>query len=389
METERVASQRGGAGRWRAARLRLAAIVAAAAQFCGACSGGDTDGASAASPPGAPAPSVATALFVIGDSLSDIGNAAGLADYVLGQSVYPPTVGLCNPADVLVVPVSCDDLFYRRSRVSDGPVAVEHLAAALGVGELLPSLHVVPHPPVSGTVYAVAGAKARGQEPIDLAAQVDLLLLEHAPLPADAVYVVMIGGNDAIDAVQALAAAGPLGSAVAAEVVTAAVNAIGGHLERLLDFGARRVVVANVPNLALLPGVRSAARASGNEAALLAAATGISTQFDRELTALLDKLAASGQWTVPVPLDLRRFDLDAALAAAQLTLAARGANVLDACFASELYRDAGVRSFNAGCAPLAGGPPRFADFAYWDDIHPTGAAHALLGQALIDTLREN
>jgi hypothetical protein len=41
-------------------------------------------------------------LFVIGDSLSDVGNAAGLSDYLLGQGVYPPAVGLCNPADVLV-----------------------------------------------------------------------------------------------------------------------------------------------------------------------------------------------------------------------------------------------------------------------------------------------
>lgn len=360
--------------------------------MCAACSsgGGDADASSAPPGDGAPAPRAATALFVIGDSLSDVGNAAGLADYLLGQSVYPPTVGLCNPADVLVVPMPCDDLFYRRARVSDGPVAVEHLAVALGVGELLPSLHIVPSPPVSGTVYAVAGAKARGQEPIDLAAQVDLLLLEHAPLPADAVYVVMIGGNDAIDAAQALAA-GPFGSAVAAEVVTAAVDAIGGHLERLLDFGARRVVVANVPDLAALPAVRAAARASGNEVAALAAATAISTEFDRELTTLLEGFVASARWNVPAPLELERFDLRAAIVAAQVALAARGANVLDACFASELYRDSPTaeRAFNPSCAPLAGGAPRFADFAYWDDIHPTGAAHALLGQALIDTLSGN
>lgn len=371
----------------------LAVVISVLGLALAGCSsgGGEPDPPSTPPPPGNGGTlRPASALFVVGDSLSDIGNAAGMADYLFGETIYPPTVGLCNPADVLVVPRPCDDLFYRRARVSDGPVAIEHLAAALGVGELLPSLHLVPHAPVSGTVFAVAGAKARGHSAIDLATQVDLLLLEHAPLAADAVYVVMIGGNDAIDALQAAVEAGLVGVAVGAEVVSAAVAAIGANLERLLDFGARRVVVANVPDLAALPEVRAAARASDNEAAVLATASSVSADFARQLSALLDGFEARGQWNVPVPLELKRFDLRAAHTVAQLALAVRGANVLDACFASELYRRSAnaERVFDPRCAPLPGGPPRFGEFAYWDGIHPTGAVHALLGQALVQSALE-
>ena len=82
----------------------------------------------------------------------------------------------------------------------------ERLAADLGLAPLRPSLHVIPNQPRAGTVYAVGGAKARGTRDSDLARQVDWLLIDRAPLPQDALYVVMIGGNDAIDGLKADAA---------------------------------------------------------------------------------------------------------------------------------------------------------------------------------------
>ncbi len=348
--------------------------------------GGEQPATASASPPSpTSAPPAPTALYVLGDSLSDVGNAAGGADYLLNLVLQPPTVGLCNPADVLVLPRGCSDLFYRQSRVSDGPVAVEHLAVSLGLPELEPSLHLLPRRPTQGTVYAIASAKARGQRDVDFEQQVDWLLLDHAPLPADAVYVIMIGGNDAIDALQANVASPALYPRPGAAIVTAAVGAIRDNVERLLDLGARRLVVANVPDLATLPAVRSAAFASENEAAVLAEASRISAAFARELDESLDALEARGQWLAPTTPVIERFDLRAALAAAQQATAASGGNAVDACFFSESYLSsaAAERIFHTACAPAtAGAAPRFAEFAFWDGIHPTGAAHAAIGEAL-------
>jgi phospholipase/lecithinase/hemolysin len=356
-----------------------------------ACSPGADDAppqnATAPPAPRSPGPQplpVPSSLFVFGDSLSDVGNAAAAADYLLNVPLDPPTVGLCNPTDVLVTMRGCDDLFYRRSRVSNAPVAVEHLATRLGLGPLKPSLHVLPNQARDGTVYAVASAKAGGVANEDLARQVDWLLLGRGALPADAVYVVMIGGNDAIDALQAEVAGSKPGAAPSAAIVTAAVDAIGSEVERLLDFGARRLVVANVPDLSELPAVRATARASADEARVLATASAISAAFNRALAAKLDEVEAGGSWLPPTPV-IARFDLHAALSAARQAMAANGANTSDACFDTELYRSssAAERAFHPDCAPVtADGAPRFDEFVFFDGIHPTGATHAALGDAL-------
>ena len=325
----------------------------------------------------------ASALFVLGDSLSDVGNAAGAADYLLSAVGGMPSVGFCNLADVLAQR-RCDDLFYGHSRVSDGPVAVEHLAAHLGLAELQSSLHVVPDRARAATVYAVASAKARAHGDADLGRQLDWLLLDHAPLPEDAVFVVMIGGNDAIDALQADAAAPGAIPPPSGAIVAAAVAAIGATVERLLDFGARRVVVANVPDLGTLPGIRAAVAGRRDADALLARASAISATFDASLQSTLAAVEASRGWYLP-PGAIVRFDLRAELVRLQQTASAEGRNAHDACFDSVAYRGSGSaeRSFHPSCAPpRTGEAPRFAEFVFWDAIHPTGAAHAKLGAAL-------
>jgi phospholipase/lecithinase/hemolysin len=337
-------------------------------------------------PPATPAAPTPTALVVLGDSLSDVGNAAAIVDYALGVSITPPTVGFCNAADVLVGR-DCADLFYRRSRVSDGPVAVEHVAAYLGV-ELAASLHLVPSRPVGGTNYAVASATARGSDIADLARQVEFLLADRQPLDDDAVYLLIIGGNDALDALQATVA--DLGSAATIRdaVVGSAVAAIEGAVRDLLDFGARHIVVANVPDLATVPAVRLAAGASSDEAAVLAAAAAISDAFDRLLRPAVEDIGDDdGQWT-PAP-SITVFDLRAAWERARQAVSAAGGNADDACFDSNAYRDSvnATRTFHPECAPPDDGDPGFARFAYWDPIHPTSAAHAAIGADLVELLR--
>jgi phospholipase/lecithinase/hemolysin len=194
----------------------------------------------------------------------------------------------------------------------------------------------------------------------------------------------MIGGNDAIAALKADVAGSAAAVRPSAAFVSAAVDAIGTQLERLLVFGARRVVVANVPDLAAVPAVRAAARARGDETAALAAASAISASFNRKLDAELDEVEAAVQWLTPTPVIIR-FDLGAALSAAQLAVASTGGNAVDACFALDVYRDsaAAQREFHPDCAPVtAEGAPRFTEFAFFDGIHPTGTAHAVIGDRL-------
>ena len=384
------------------ARSRTKAAIALLTIALAACSSGGDDAqpqSPTSSPPASPAaeaelpspPPPPSALFVLGDSLSDVGNAAAARDYLLSGAIDPPTVGLCNPTDVLVAMRRCDDLFFEKSRVTDGPVAVEHLAESLSVAPLRPSLHLLPDRARGGTAYAVASAKARGSGEEDLARQIDWLLVDHTPLPSDAVYVVMIGGNDALEALRADAARPAGASLPSTAIVTATVDSIGTQVERLLAFGARRLIVANVPDLAMLPAVRRQARASRDEARVLAMASAISDSFNRELAARLDRIEARASALTPTPA-IARFDLHAALYAAQLLLAASGANAFDACFDSELYRDSSTaqRVFHADCAPVAADDePRFERFVFFDEIHPTGAAHALLGGALRSVLQGN
>lgn len=376
-------------------------IMAIAAALLGALAGCDDGAAPAAAQPTGAAP----VLMVVGDSLSDTGNAAAVADFLLGQPMYPePSIGLCHPAERALFDRDCADILYRRSRVSDGPVAVEHLAAHVGA-TLEPSFHTVPDRPVVGTNYAVAGAKARGTTPRDLAHQVDRLLLDHGPrLPEGAVVVLMIGGNDAIDALQAAALpaigdpgeglpdpiepappADPPAGAPEEEpgaVVAAAVDGIVTAASRLLDAGAC-VIVANVPDLARLPEVRDTAEREGVDVAAAAAlATEVTAGFNAGLAERLAGLAAMH----PAGASLVPFDLHTSFQAALDAAEAAGTNVTDACFDSERYSgsEVGERVFHPACAPASDAAPGFDGFFFWDGIHPTGAAHGALGAALVD-----
>lgn len=326
-------------------------------------------------------------VFILGDSLSDVGNAASLADFALGQPFYPDaTVGFCNPVDVFLLGRDCDSVIYRKSRASNGPVAVEALAPGLGLPPLEPSFHVLPERPVHGTDYAVAGGTARGTSVDDLAAQVDALRLDRAPeLPADALYVLILGGNDGLDAVRSAAeeSVGDVPAEGSAAIVDAAVAAIGNAVDVLVGSGARRLIVANLPNLAAVPAVRERASSLGlDEAAAAELATGITATFNDALAARLADAAAAHPEARIQP-----FDLYSVLEEARVAAAAAGEDVMDACFDSEAYRESasGERDFNPGCAPQTpDAAPSFDRFFFWDSVHPTGNVHAAIGQALLE-----
>jgi phospholipase/lecithinase/hemolysin len=288
-----------------------------------------------------------SAEYVFGDSLSDNGNAAELEN-VLGKisGNFP------NPP-------SFHDSF------TNGPVAVAGLAQSLGLN-FGPSLWVTGFKDpaglfggpsfVPGTNYAVGGATAafdpKGGIPgINLPEQVAAFsgfVSDHAD--PNALYVVMIGGNDVRNA--ALQGTG----------VPAVMNGVGTELTEistLADEGAKHFLVVNVPNVGIIP------EFAHDNPTLAADATTFSQLYDKDLAAglaALDPELAAG--TTLTDFDL--LDYNAGLLAKMEELGFT--NTKDPCYSNTPLSAAS----NTGCSTA-----NIDSFVYWDDIHPTARVHAL------------
>ncbi len=371
-----------------------------------------------------------TDIFVFGDSLSDTGNLAAFANLqVQSLAILDPDV-LCknvresgsDPIPCIIIPdlrvglcfakfdetsdldgdpdlifeFPCDDLFFMNSRVSNGPVAVEVLANKLPPPPSMPplavepSLHFLPgflRPFEFGTNYAVAGAHARvridpktgNPEPEDLGTQIFAFLqLDHGGVaPSEALYVVMIGGNDVIDAIQALLDPSEDPRAISA----AAVDAIGDNINLLIGAGARKFLVANSPNIGSIPAIKIAAEEAGVPPVLVrSVATFVTIKFNRQLAERL------GQIQADQPLvEIKQFNLFRSFERVRFLGKLFGVfeNIKDACFDSGEYRDTGARNFDPDC-----GVDKFDDFVFFDDLHPTGQVHQFVGKALSKAARK-
>ncbi|BCS33078.1 hypothetical protein TBR22_A23040 [Luteitalea sp. TBR-22] len=172
-----------------------------------------------------------TALYVFGDSLSDVGNATLLS----GGTIPPPP--------------------YAPGRASNGPVAVDYLAQSLGLAPLSPALA-----PGGGTNYAVIGAATSlvpsavgladntaalyglsGPATGVLTGQLPLYGLQNpGAADANALYFLWAGGNDIL-----------LGSTLGpAQAQAAAANAalnVASAVDLLYAKGARHFLVPNLP----------------------------------------------------------------------------------------------------------------------------------------------
>ena len=277
-----------------------------------------------------PAQAAYTSLYVFGDSLSDNGNS-----YLLTEGLWPPSPPYAQ-------------------RLSNGPVAVERLAERLGI-ELAPSV-------LGGTGYAVGGATT-GTRNFSYEAQVpfpmppalaDTGLLSQVErfvrsgpsfAPRDTLFTVWAGANDFFLAYER----GDDLQATAGRALGNLTQAIG----TLAQAGARDILVPNLPNLADIP---FGLMLSEAERAALGA---LSAGFNAGLTQSIAQLrAATG-------IRLIEFDVAGLLDALLANPAAYGfSNVSDMC----------LDPANPG--PLLGG---CQGYLYFDIVHPTAAAHRLLG----------
>jgi outer membrane lipase/esterase len=292
-----------------------------------------------------------TAEYVFGDSLSDRGNIAELGNVlglIHGNFPDPPS---------------------NHDSYTNGPVAVQLLAQSLGLNAN-PSLWLTGFKDpaglfdpstVPGTNYAVGGATsaldAVGGEPgINLPEQVGAYsgrVMDHAD--PNALYVMMIGGNDVRNA--ALKGTGAKAITDGVDTELAAISTLSGE-------DAKHFLIVNVPNVGLIP------EFTQDNPTLAADATAFSQLYDKDLAAGLAAVDPS----LGAGATLQEFDLFGFNAKNLANAAALGfTNTTDPCFTN-------TPGSAAATSECGSNGKNINSFLYWDNIHPTGRVQALWAQ---------
>ena len=275
-----------------------------------------------------------TQMVVFGDSLSDTGNLS-----ILTGGAQPPAG---QP--------------YFNGRFSDGPLWVETLATGLGLtGNANPYL-------VGGNNYAFAGARSgTGNAPPGLLAQVGGIWGPgHATADANALYVVVAGGNDLRDARSAPGNTAATRQAAAAAAANNVFTAVGA----LATKGAKHVLISNLPDLGATP-----------EAALLgvtAESTDVTNRFNLIMSTFESILEGAF-----AGLDVDFLDMAGIGAAVRADALQNGGATF------------GITNALAPCAGFAfSNGASCAVSLFSDALHPSARAHQLLGQAALRLVPE-
>jgi phospholipase/lecithinase/hemolysin len=262
-------------------------------------------------------------LIIFGDSLSDTGN---------------------HPAAIFGAPPP-----YYKNRISNGPVAVDIFANALGLtanhsGFLFAN--------GSGLNYAVSGANAAGSDPHDLTAQLQAYL-KRAPaiLDANALYLIMIGGNDLRDA-SVLSS-----ESQATEAIARSLQAIQAAILQLLSKGAKNVLVSNAPDISRIP---ETTQRAASHSGLHVFAASLVDDFNRGLKDIITRVQTGVGARVQI-FDLFGHFNDILKRPAFYDFS----NSTEACFNYDSF------DFHPQCD--------FDQFVFFDSIHPGAKAHKILG----------
>ena len=250
-------------------------------------------------------------LYVFGDSLSDVG------------TVFRATGGTYPPSPT-----------YFQGRYSNGRVWAEYLADRL-------------HLSSRQTNNFACGGATTGSERNTLVpgllTQVQSFTQTHQQTNPNGLYVLWAGANDYLQGVSS--------ATVPVENVTGAITSLAG-------VGAKKILVANLPDLGQLP----ATRTSANSASLSALTQAHNQGLRRSLKLLSQEYS-----------DLQIVTLDA----------------------NTLYRDAitnpaafGFTNVISSCLSGSRACGNSDQFLFWDGIHPTTAAHRILGEAAFSAIQD-
>lgn len=264
-------------------------------------------------------------IVTFGDSLSDAGN------------VFLATSGTNPPAP------------YFGGRFSNGLIWSEVLATSLGIAAPTPSL-------AGGSANNYGGARTVVDDavPSTQTQANGYIAANGGSIDPNALYTIWTGGNDINYASANNDFSGiPAASAGVASIV-----------QSLIDAGAKSIIVANLPDIGLTP----LGQDSGNPGG----ATFLSNTFNSQL----------------------------ATALAGVTLGSANLEIVDASalttqIASEVTADPnpltngwGLSNVTDRCfdAAAAGGPTLCSnpdEYLFWDDLHPTAAAHVLVADEML------
>lgn len=287
-------------------------------------------------------------LYIFGDSLSDPGNNA--IRFGSDATATPP-FNVTLQSEITGNAFIATYPYATSYQYTNGNVWAYQFATLLG----LPSAVAGPvlGSGLGANNYASAGA-ATG--PLNNPGPVPSLLtqtgsfvasLGSAPAPANALYVVAGGGNNARTAMTAILS----GSNPAATIVETAnqfAADIGSIVDTLQAKGAQNIIVWTAPNLGLSPAIT----ANGPTAVSLA------TTLTYSMNAALAARLASET-------DVRTFDFFGLITSVNANPGAYGlTNVSDA----------------GGAIPGAD----LSTYLCWDGVHPTAAGHAILAQSMYD-----
>ena len=272
-----------------------------------------------------PVDAAPTSIYAFGDSLTDTGNVSASTFGILPLS--PP---------------------YASGRFSNGPLWIDHITAAYGT-QATPSL-------TGGNNFAYGGATTGGIAPPGVTFQTLDYLARQGINGADpeALYIVYAGGNDVRN---------ELGSTLAPEALaTAATENIRQAVTNLAQAGAEYIMVPNLNDLALIP------ESMAGGAQTMQRATSLSTAFNNALSGVLAGLDAA------FPIDLIPLDVSSLFNSVVANPAQYGlTNISTPCFTGAFDRPGTV------CAN-----PN--EYLFWDSVHPTAAAHQILGNFALAAL---
>ncbi len=249
-------------------------------------------------------------IYVFGDSLSDVGNM-----YRATNRTYPP-----NPP-------------YFQGRYSNGQVWVEYLASKLSLDAK------------QSANFAFGGAmtgKVSNNGIPGLLGQVENFTKNQLNRNDSELYVIWAGANDYIYGV--------------ADSTTPVRN-ITQAVESLLNAGAKKILVADLPDLGNLPATKN----SGSSQSLSAVTKAHNQGLAKSLSQLREKFGSESQI---IELDISWLYRDAISNPSKYGFT----NVTSAC----LYQ--GVSCNNP------------EQHLFWDGIHPTTAAHQIIAEKAFTAL---